>query len=68
MLLVCSVNTHRLFFWEIKKDITATDAFQKVLDESNRKPSKIWVGTGSEFYKRSMKSWLRRCHANVLNT
>ena len=25
------------------KRITNTDAFQKVLDESNRKPNKIWV-------------------------
>ena len=33
--------------------------FQKILDESNRKPNKIWIDKGSEFYKRVMKSWLQ---------
>ena len=41
-----------------KKRITITNAFQKFLDKSNRKPNKIWVDTGSEFCNRSMKSWL----------
>ena len=31
------------------KAITITDAFQKKLEESNRKPDKIWVEKGSEF-------------------
>ena len=38
-----------------KKGITISNAFQKVLDESNRKPNKIWIDKGSEFYNRSMK-------------
>ena len=42
-----------------KKGVTITNAFQKLLDEFNRKPNKIWVDKGSEFYKRSMKSWLQ---------
>ena len=29
-----------------------------MLDKSNRKLNKIWVDKGSEFYNRSMKSWL----------
>ena len=39
--------------------ITITNAFQKIFDESNCKPNKIWVDKGSEFYKRSMKSFLQ---------
>ena len=35
-----------------------TNAFQIILDESSRKPNKIWVDKGSKFYERSMKSWL----------
>ena len=35
------------------------NAFRKILNESNRKPKKIWVYKDSEFYKRSMKSWLQ---------
>ena len=34
-------------------------AFQKILDESNHKPNKIWVDKDSEFQKRSIKSWLQ---------
>ena len=34
--------------------------FKKFLKESNNKPNKIWVGKGSEFYIRSMKSWLEK--------
>ena len=38
-----------------KKDITITNSFQKILYESGRKPNKMWVDQGSEFYNRSMK-------------
>ena len=41
-----------------KKATTITNAFQKILDESNRKPNKIWIDKGSKFYNRLMKSWL----------
>ena len=40
--------------------MTITNAFHKILHESNRKPKKIYVHKGSEFYNRSMKSWLER--------
>ena len=42
-----------------KKSITITSAFQKILDKSNWKPNKMWLDKGSEFYNRSMKSWLK---------
>ena len=42
-----------------KKGITSTNAFKKNLDESTRKPNKIWVDKGREFYNRSMKSFLQ---------
>ena len=41
------------------KSITITNAFQKILKESNRKPNKIWVDKGSEFYSSSFKKWLK---------
>ena len=37
-----------------------TNAFQKILDESNCKLNKIWVDKVSEFYNRSMKPWLEK--------
>ena len=36
---------------------------QIILHEPNRQPNKICVDAGSEFYNRSMKSWL---HVNCL--
>ena len=41
-----------------KKSISIVNAFQKILNESNRKPNKIWVAKGSEFYSNSFKKWL----------
>ena len=37
-----------------------TNAFQNVLNEAIRKPSKIWIDKGRKFYNRSMKSWLEK--------
>ena len=34
-----------------KKCITFTNALQKKLVESNRKPNKTWLDEGSEFYE-----------------
>ena len=45
-------------FLKDKKDVTITNYFQKILDESNRKQNKIWEDKGSVFYNRSIKSWL----------
>ena len=42
-----------------KKGITISNAFQEILDKSNRKQNKIWVDKGNEFYNRSIKSWLQ---------
>ena len=42
-----------------KKGITITNASQKVLDKNIRKPKQLWVDKDSEFYNRSMKSWLQ---------
>ena len=38
-----------------KKGITIVDAFQKILDDSDRKLNKIWVDKGIEFYNNSFK-------------
>ena len=62
--LLCVIDIYSKFAWVIplkgKKGTTITNAFQKILNESNCKPNKIWVDKGSEFYNRSMKSWLEK--------
>ena len=42
-----------------KKGISIVKAFQIILKQSNRKPNKIWVDKGSEFYHAYFKKWLR---------
>ena len=51
-----------------KKGITTTNPFQKIMKESNRKPYKIWVDKGNEFYNRSMKSWLEKNGIEIYST
>ena len=62
--LLCVTDIFSKYAWVIsvkdKKGITITNVFQKIFDESNCKPNKIWVDKGSEFYIRSMKSWLEK--------
>ena len=53
---------------EDKKGIIITHNFQKVLDESNRKPNKIWVDKGSELYNKSVKLWLEKNDLEMYST
>ena len=55
-LLLCVIDTYNKYAWVIplkdKKGVTIVSAFQNVLNDSMRKPNKIWVDKGSEFYNR----------------
>ena len=55
-LLLCVIDTYNKYAWVIplkdKKGVTIASAFQNVLNDSMRKPNKIWVDKGSEFYNR----------------
>ena len=42
-----------------KKGVSIADTFQKILDDSNRKPNKMWVDEGSELYNNFFKKWLK---------
>ena len=59
MLFIFLVNILGLFLLNDKRGVSIVDAFQKILDESNRKPNKIWVDKGSELYNNSFKTWLK---------
>ena len=51
-----------------KKGISIVNAFQKILKESDRKPNKIWIDKGSEFYKNYFKKWLRDNNIEMYST
>ena len=61
--LLCVIDIFSKYAWVIplkdKKGISIVNAFQIILKESNRKPNKIWVDKGSEFYNNSFKKWLQ---------
>ena len=61
--LLCVIDIFSKYAWVIplkdKKGISIVNAFQIILKEANRKPNKIWVDKGSEFYNNSFKKWLK---------
>ena len=62
--LLCVIDIFSKYAWVVplkdKKGISIVKAFQSILNQSNsRKPNKIWVDKGSEFYNAYFKKWLR---------
>ena len=70
--LLCFIYIFSKYAWVIplkdKKGISIVNAFQKILKESNRKPNKIWVDNGSDFYNNSFKKWLRDNNIEMYST
>ena len=62
--LLCVIDINSKYAWVVplkdKKGVSIVNAFQSILKKSNRRPNKIWVDKGGEFYNRSMKSWLEK--------
>ena len=44
------------------------NAFQKNLNNSERKPNKVWVDQGSEFYNNHFKKWLKDGNIKMYST
>ena len=61
--LLYVIDVFSKYAWVIplkdKKGVSIFAAFQSILKQSNRKPNKIWVDKGSEFYNISFKKWLQ---------
>ena len=61
--LMCVIDIFSKYAWVIplknNKGVSIVNAFQKILKKSDRKPNKIWVDKGSEFYNNSFKKWLK---------
>ena len=62
--LLCVIDIYSKYAWVVhlkdKKGVSIVNAFQNILNKSNRKPNKVWVDKCGEFYNRSMKSWLEK--------
>ena len=61
--LLCVINLFSKNAWvaplKNKKGLSIVNAFQSILNNSKRKPHKIWVDQGREFYNNVFKKWLK---------
>ena len=61
--LLCVTDIFSKYAWVVplkhKKGISIVKVFQSILKQLDRKPNKIWVDKGSEFYNAYFKKWLR---------
>ena len=57
--LLCAIDLYSKYAFVIplkdKKGFSVTNAFDKIIKQSNRKPNKIWVDQGVEFYNHVFK-------------
>ena len=57
--LSCVIDIYSKYAWVIplkdKKGISIVNGFQKIIDDSKRRPNKKWVDRGNEFYNNSFK-------------
>ena len=60
--LLCAIDLFSKYAFVVplkdKKGISIVNAFNKIIKQSNRKPNKIWVDQGGEFYNHNFKKWL----------
>ena len=70
--LLCIIDIFSKYAWvaplKDKKGITIVNAFQKVLDNSMKKPNKISVDKGCESYNSSFKKWLKDDDIEIYST
>ena len=60
--LLCDIDLFSKYAFVVplkdKKGISITNAFNKIIKQSNRKPNKILVDQGGEFYNHVFNKWL----------
>ena len=60
--ILCAIDLYSKYAFVVplkdKKGISIVNAFNKIIKQYNRKPNKIWVDQGGEFYNRVFKKWL----------
>ena len=60
--LLCVIDVFTKYAWvkplTDKKGGTVLNAFIEIVNKSNRKPNKLWVDQGREFYDKLVQEWL----------
>ena len=69
--LLCAIDLFSKYAWVVpikdKKGTSIVNAFQKIISEG-RKPNKIWVDQGSEFYNNTFKDFLKINNTEMYST
>ena len=69
--LLCAIDFFCKYAWVVptkdKKGTSIVNAFQKIISKG-RKPNKIWVDQGSEFYNNSFKDFLKINNTEIYST
>ena len=60
--LLCAIDLYS------KKGISIVNAFNKIIKQSNKKPNKIWIDQGGEFYNNVFEKWLSDKDINMYST
>ena len=69
---MCVIDIFSKYAWVVplkdKKRFTIANTFQKIFGSLERKPNKLWVDEGSEFYNSSFKKWLDNNDIEIYST
>ena len=70
--LLCAIDLYSKYTFVIplkdKKGISIVNAFNKIIKQSNKKPNKIRVDQGGEFYNNVFEKWLSDNDMNMYST
>ena len=70
--LLCAIDLFSKYVFVVplknKKEASIVYALQSILDKSERKPNKIWVDQGSEFYNHNFRKWLANNDISMYST
>ena len=70
--LLCATDLFSKYAWIVpikdKKGTSIVNAFKKIVSKGQRKPNKIGVDQGSEFYNQSFKDFLKINNIEMYST
>ena len=68
---MCAIGLFSKYVWVVpvkdKKGVSIVNVFQKIIS-NGRKPNKIWVEQGSEFYDNSFEDFLKINNIEMYST
>ena len=72
MYLLCAIDLFSKYAWIVpikdKNGSSIVNAFKKILSDLNRKPNKILVDQGSEFYNNILKDFVKINYIEMYST